>query len=490
MKKISILIFVVVGIMSAQVSTIPNELFPQFRTDLNRSLQNAVSITGSYPNPSWITSLGWAKLTGIPAFAPVSFSGAYSDLTGKPSFSNVATSGAYSDLSGKPTFAAVASTGAYSDLTGKPTLQYQTVRVNGSSLTQRTVLNFKDGTNLTWTCVDNVSVTDCTPNATAGAGGYASILSNGGSSLTARSTINFASPFIAVDNSGATRTDIGCQIASSSQAGCLGASDFALFLAKQAALTNPITGTGTIGSLAKFTGTGSIGNAVAGTDFAPATSGSAILKGNGSGGTAAAVAANIISLFSGCSGTMYPGADGVCHADVGGSVFSGSIGATPTPVSSMTISIADISNKSPILTQPTVLVTNVSATFSGVVANAHFYVKWKQAASGGPFTVVYTGLSDTPCAISSSASKWTMHEFFVEPDGTTIDPIGCSTNDTSFGSAAVAFSNLPACSAAYDGFLQGVTDSNTVTWGATITGGSTNHVLAYCDATNWTVAAK
>lgn len=53
-----------------------------------------------------------------------------------------------------------------------------------------------------------------------------------------------------------------------------------------------------------------------------------------------------------------------------------------------------------------------------------------------------------------------------------------------------AFSVLPACAAAYEGAFASVTDSNTVTWGATVAGSSTNHVLAYCDGTNWTVAAK
>jgi hypothetical protein len=35
-----------------------------------------------------------------------------------------------------------------------------------------------------------------------------------------------------------------------------------------------------------------------------------------------------------------------------------------------------------------------------------------------------------------------------------------------------------------------VTDSTTAVWGATATGGGTNHVLAYCDGTNWTAAGK
>lgn len=53
-----------------------------------------------------------------------------------------------------------------------------------------------------------------------------------------------------------------------------------------------------------------------------------------------------------------------------------------------------------------------------------------------------------------------------------------------------AFSALPACTAALEGLMWPVTDSTTATWGATITGLGTNHVLAYCDGSSWTVAAK
>jgi hypothetical protein len=52
------------------------------------------------------------------------------------------------------------------------------------------------------------------------------------------------------------------------------------------------------------------------------------------------------------------------------------------------------------------------------------------------------------------------------------------------------FASLPACSSSNEGMLNPVSDSTTTTWGATITGGGSNHVLAYCDGTNWTVAAK
>lgn len=60
---------------------------------------------------------------------------------------------------------------------------------------------------------------------------------------------------------------------------------------------------------------------------------------------------------------------------------------------------------------------------------------------------------------------------------------------TGFRLLPVLFGSLPSCSGR-EGALAPVTDSATATWGATITGSSTNHVLAYCDGTNWTVAGK
>ena len=49
------------------------------------------------------------------------------------------------------------------------------------------------------------------------------------------------------------------------------------------------------------------------------------------------------------------------------------------------------------------------------------------------------------------------------------------------------FASLPACSSGVEGKVAAVTNSTTATWGATISGGGSNHVLAYCDGTNWTV---
>ncbi|HLY99907.1 MAG TPA: hypothetical protein VKT33_12675 [Candidatus Angelobacter sp.] len=52
------------------------------------------------------------------------------------------------------------------------------------------------------------------------------------------------------------------------------------------------------------------------------------------------------------------------------------------------------------------------------------------------------------------------------------------------------FASLAECAAGKEGSLVAVSDSTTNAWGAAISGGGSHHVLAYCDGTNWTVAAK
>jgi len=114
---------------------------------------------------------------------------------------------------------------------------------------------------------------------------------------------------------------ITCNGASGTATGCLSSTDWSTFNNKQNALTNPITGSGILGGLAKFTASGTLGNATPGSDYAPATNTTTILKGSGSGGFSGAGASDIVSLFSGCSGTQYLGADGACHTSSGGSGY-------------------------------------------------------------------------------------------------------------------------------------------------------------------------
>lgn len=53
-----------------------------------------------------------------------------------------------------------------------------------------------------------------------------------------------------------------------------------------------------------------------------------------------------------------------------------------------------------------------------------------------------------------------------------------------------AFSTLPTCNSGTEGTTAGVNDSTTNTWGATITGSGSDHVMAYCDGSAWTVVGK
>ena len=52
------------------------------------------------------------------------------------------------------------------------------------------------------------------------------------------------------------------------------------------------------------------------------------------------------------------------------------------------------------------------------------------------------------------------------------------------------FSALVACAPSTEGMTAAISDSVTNTWGAAVMGGGSNHVLAYCDGTNWTVIGK
>ncbi|HUB83616.1 MAG TPA: hypothetical protein VMB03_32680 [Bryobacteraceae bacterium] len=87
---------------------------------------------------------------------------------------------------------------------------------------------------------------------------------------------------------------VSCVGASGTTTGCLGNADWTTFNNKQDALTNPVTGTGIGGAVAKFTGANTVGSATA---------------------------SDVINLFTGCSGTQYLGADGACHTGSGGSGF-------------------------------------------------------------------------------------------------------------------------------------------------------------------------
>lgn len=51
----------------------------------------------------------------------------------------------------------------------------------------------------------------------------------------------------------------------------------------------------------------------------------------------------------------------------------------------------------------------------------------------------------------------------------------------------VAVASLPTCNAAAEGSIYGVNNSNSTTFNATVAGGGANHVMVYCNASNWVI---
>ena len=49
------------------------------------------------------------------------------------------------------------------------------------------------------------------------------------------------------------------------------------------------------------------------------------------------------------------------------------------------------------------------------------------------------------------------------------------------------FTNLPTCASGTAGTIKAISDSTVGTWGSTIAGSGSNHVMAYCNGTNWLV---
>jgi hypothetical protein len=132
-------------------------------------------------------------------------------------------------------------------------------------------------------------------------------------------------------------------------------------------------------------------------------------------------------------------------------------------------------------------------TAAGVVvagADQNNRISFTGAGNGSGPTIASTGTSDAAVSIKFRPKGTGILDFpgvaFVASDGSVIGAAIRSTPGT--------FASFAACTLGVngtEGYMAAITDSPTNAWGAAITvGGSTNHVLAYCDGNNWTVVGK
>jgi hypothetical protein len=115
------------------------------------------------------------------------------------------------------------------------------------------------------------------------------------------------------------------------------------------------------------------------------------------------------------------------------------------------------------------------------------YLKFFQLNTPGALILGYPG----PCAAPGPSQ---IGSCFGDSNGAIDDWDGYSATFRPHALALVP-GTFAALSAEYpcpgsEGQGGSVTDSTTNTWGATVVGGGADHVLAYCDGSAWTVAAK
>lgn len=186
-------------------------------------------------------------------------------------------------------------------------------------------------------------------------------------------------------------------------------------------------------------------------------------------------------------------------------------------VSSTAGPVTDLGSPNPSSGSPIgqVVASPAGAVPSGCTAQPGCWINLQMGASGGSggsthnvvnnpsstqtITPTATGVVPLVTSCPSGAAATDLCFKVVDGAGNTILSVqkngqvtlGNSINGTpTINLAPHAFSTLAACASGTEGTMAAVTDSSSATWGATISGSGSNHVLAYCDGTNWTVAAK
>ena len=316
--------------------------------------------SGSYANPAWIASLAWAKLTGVPAYEPAITAGTTLQYWRGDKIWRTFTTDLWANLSATGPLAFNAATGAFSCSTCLTSSLVSSV----FGRTGAVVATSGDYTTAQVTEATNLYFTNA--RAQAAMSGLYEVPLAFGAGLN-RSTNTITVPALGVTNAmlagsiawaklaqsdvviPAAQTTGFAAVATSGSASDLGTGTLPnarIVSLPNANLANPATTvlgtTCTLGSTCTPTAslTANVsgvlpaangGTAVANTatltlgtsNQSWATLGTGIVKNTTTTGALSdAASADIIGLFTGCSGTMPLGADGACHSGGGGATIA------------------------------------------------------------------------------------------------------------------------------------------------------------------------
>lgn len=109
--------------------------------------------------------------------------------------------------------------------------------------------------------------------------------------------------------------------------------------------------------------------------------------------------------------------------------------------------------------------------------------------SGGGSGTVGSGVANQVAYYAATGTAIVGDSRLID-NGSSLAYTGSGAGYSSYQIGTNTFASLPTCNSGQEGTDAPVIDSTTNTWGATVTGGGSNHVKAYCDGTNWTVEAK
>ncbi len=193
-----------------------------------------------------------------------------------------------------------------------------------------------------------------------------------------------------------------------------------------------------------------------GSTFAMAREISGIRKANGAAADTAAAAADVVGLFSGCSGVQYLGADGACHAAAGGGITNTQPFLMPYGSGTAAASFNTTANTLYLFALESQTANQVAKIISSVSGSSH--IAWAvYSFNGSSSSLLATGSAVSACGgcfiaqgLSFAFSAGTSYYLALSTDGAV-----------SIGMATSVFN--PAPSGSISAVLAGIA-ANTVSW--------------------------